>query len=58
MVWDPEEKYQNGESALSVVKLDEKFILDCIDNLHLFFDEMCERTFGENADDAQWDYDD
>ena len=58
MVWDPEEKYQNGESALTVVKLDEKFILDCIDNLHLFFDEMCARAFGENADDAQWDYDD
>lgn len=58
MVWDPEEKYQNGESALSVVKLDEKFILDCIDNLHLFFDELCLRTFGENANDAQWDYDD
>lgn len=58
MVWDPKEKYQNGESALSVVKLDEKFILDCIDNMHLFFDEMCARAFGENADDAQWDYDD
>lgn len=58
MIWDPEEKYQNGESALSVVKLDEKFILDCLDNMHLFFDELCERAFGENADDAQWDYDD
>ena len=58
MVWDPEEKYQNGESALSVVKLDEKFILDCLDNLHLFFDELCARSFGENAEDAQWDYDD
>ena len=58
MVWDPEEKYQNGESALSVVKLDEKFILDCLDNLHLFFDELCVRAFGENAADAQWDYDD
>lgn len=58
MVWDPEDKYQNGESALSVVKLDEKFILDCLDNLHLFFDELCARSFGENAEDAQWDYDD
>lgn len=58
MVWDPEEKYQNGESSLNVVKIDEKFILDCLDNLHLFFDELCLRAFGENADDAQWDYDD
>ena len=58
MVWDPDEKYQNGESALTVVKLDEKFILDCIDNLHLFFDELCEKAFKENAEDAQWDYDD
>lgn len=58
MIWDPGENYQNGESALSVVKLDEKFILDCINNLHLFFDELCEKSLGENADDAQWDYDD
>ena len=58
MIWDPEDKYQNGESALTVVKLDEKFILACLDNLHLFFDELCARSFGENANDAQWDYDD
>lgn len=58
MIWDPGENYQNGESALFVVKLDEKFILDCINNLHLFFDELCEKSLGENADDAQWDYDD
>lgn len=58
MVWDPEEQYQNGQSALTVTKLDEKFILDCLDNMHLFFDELCERTFKENAEDAQWDYDD
>ena len=42
MIWDP------GEN----------FILDCINNLHLFFDELCEKSLGENADDAQWDYDD
>lgn len=58
MIWDPEEEYQNGDSALLVLKLDEKFILDCLDNLHLFFDELCEKTFNENALDAQWDYDD
>ena len=58
MIWDPDGRYQNGDSALNVVKLDEKFIFSCLDNLHLFFDELCQRTFGENADDAQWDYDD
>lgn len=58
MIWDPENKYQNGESALNVVKIDEKFILYCLDNLHLFFDELCARAFKENAEDAQWDYDD
>lgn len=58
MIWDPKCKYQNGDSALTVVKLDENFIINCLDNLHLFFDELCERAFKENADDAQWDYDD
>ena len=58
MVWDPEEQYQNGQSALTVTKLDEKFIIECLDNMHLFFDELCERTFKENVEDAQWDYDD
>lgn len=43
---------------LQLLNWDEKFILDCIDNLHLFFDELCARSFGENAEDAQWDYDD
>lgn len=58
MVWDPKEEYQNGYSALTVLKLDEKYILSVIDNMHLFFDELCARAFNENAEDAQWDYDD
>ena len=32
--------------------------MDCLNNMHLFFDELCERAFGENVEDAQWDYDD
>lgn len=58
MIWDPEEKYQNGQSALTVTKISEKFIVDCLNDLHLFFDELCSRAFKENAEDAQWDYDD
>lgn len=58
MIWDPNNNYKNGDSALSVLKLDEKFIIYCLDNLHLFFDELCKRAFKENGDDAQWDYDD
>jgi hypothetical protein len=58
MIWDPNNEYKNGDLAISVLKLDEKFILHCLDNLHIFFDELCERGFYENPLDAQWDYDD
>lgn len=58
MIWDPNNEYKNGELAISVLKLDEKFILNCLDDLHIFFDELCERGFCENPLDAQWDYDD
>ncbi len=58
MIYDPDRKYQNGDSALSVLKLDEKFMLKALDELPLFFDEVCEKGFGENSKDARWDYDD
>ena len=44
--------------ALTVLKIDERNILDSLDNLHKFFDEVCERGFDENTKDAKWDYDD
>ena len=58
MIYDPNNKYQNGDLALTVLKIDERYILDCLDNLHKFFDEVCERGFDENIKDAKWDYDD
>lgn len=58
MIYDPESEYSNGNSAISVLKIDEKFILFVLDNLHLFFDEVCERGFKENPLRASWDYDD
>ena len=58
MIYDPGNKYQNGDAAISVLKIDERFILKTLDDLHLFFDELCKKAFDENADDAKWDYDD
>ena len=58
MIYDPEGKYQNGDSALSVLKIDERFMMKVFDQLPLFFDEVCQRGFGENPKDARWDYDD
>ena len=58
MIYDPNNKYQNGDLALTVLKIDERYILDCLNNLHKFFDEVCERGFDENIKDAKWDYDD
>ena len=58
MIYDPDNNYRNGDLSLSVLKIDEKFILYCLDNLHVFFDEVCEKGFNENIEDAKWDYDD
>lgn len=58
MIYDPNNDYQNGDLSISVLKIDEKYIIDCLDNMHKFFDEVCIRGFGENPDDAKWDYDD
>lgn len=57
-IYDPNNNYKNGDLALTVLKIDERYILDCLDNLHKFFDEVCERGFDENVKDAKWDYDD
>lgn len=58
MIYDPNNNYKNGDLSLTVLKIDERYILDCLDNLHKFFDEVCERGFDENIKDAKWDYDD
>ncbi len=58
MIYDPEKKYKNGDLALSVLKLDERYILNTLKDIHLFFDEVCRKAFKENTDDAYWNYDD
>ncbi len=58
MIYDPYSKYENGNSALSVLKIDEQFILKTLDELPMFFIEICEKGFNENIDNAEWDYDD
>lgn len=55
--YDPENSYQNGQSALSVIKIDEKYIFFVLDHICDFFDEVCRLGFGENTDDAKWDND-
>lgn len=58
MIYDPEDKYRNGDLALSVLKLDERYILSVLKDIHLFFDEVCRLGFNENTEDASWDYED
>lgn len=58
MINDPNGEYENGNMAISVLNLDENLILKTLDELSLFFDEMCQRGFNENPKDARWDYDD
>ena len=58
LIYDPEKSYQNGDPAILVLKIDEKLILQTLDELPKFFDEVCQRGFEENPIDAKWDYDD
>ncbi len=58
LINDPKDEYKNGDSAISVLNIDENLILRTLDELPLFFDEVCQRGFGENPKDARWDYDD
>lgn len=57
MIYDPENSYKNGDLALTCLKLDEKFILYCLDNMQKFFEEICQLGFGEDTKNASWDYD-
>ena len=57
-IYDPDNSYQNGQSSLSVIKLDEKYILYVLDHICDFFDEVCKYAFGEDASVARWDNDD
>lgn len=56
MIYDPKKEYRNGDLALSVLKLDESYILSVLKDIHLFFDEVCTIGFNENVVDASWDY--
>ena len=58
LIYDPNNIYKNGDPAISVLKIDEKLILQTLDELPKFYDEVCQRGFEENPIDAKWDYDD
>lgn len=58
MIYDPDNIYKNGDLALSVLKLDERYILSVLKELPLFFDEVCSIGLRENVKDAVWDYED
>ena len=51
-------EYNDGDYSLYYLKIDENFLNDCIKDLKLFHGEKCLVLFGEDIDDAQWDYDD
>ncbi|MDD7618641.1 MAG: hypothetical protein PUJ43_02160 [Bacillales bacterium] len=57
-IYDPNDDYRSGQSSLSVIKLDEKYILYVLDHICDFFDEVCQHGFGEDPKTAEWDYDD
>ena len=58
MISDKKHKFENGDLALKYLNIDEKYIMDCIDDMKLFFEQVCREGFGEDTKNANWDYDD
>jgi hypothetical protein len=52
-----DEEYKNGQLALSVLKIDRKFVTQIIKKIGIFFDNLCAKAFDEDVTNADWDYD-
>lgn len=58
MICDKKNKFENGDLALKYLNIDEKYIMDCINDMKLFFEQVCREDFCEDTKNANWDYDD
>ena len=53
-----DQEFKQGDNALYYVNFSEELILDLISGLTEFFKEYCQLMFGENYEQAQWNYND
>ena len=47
-----------GNLGIYYVKFSDELIKECIDGCIKFFKELCDKVFGENYEEAQWNFDD
>ena len=53
-----DQEFKQGDNALYYVNFSEELIVDLISGLTEFFKEYCQLMFGENYEQAQWNYND
>ena len=51
---NPNANYKNGDLAIRYLKLSEELIMELLDGLQKFFDEFCNKVFGETTDYPEW----
>lgn len=51
---NPDAKYINGDIAIRYLKLTEELIMELLDGVTKFFDEFCQKVFGEITDYPEW----
>lgn len=54
LLLDANAKYKNGDLAVWFLNLSEKVILELLDGVSRFFDEFCNKVFGETTDYQNW----
>ena len=54
MLINPNANYKNGDLAIRYLKLSEELIMELLDGLQKFFDEFCNKVFGETTDYPEW----
>ncbi len=52
------ETYRNGEMSMYYLKIGNDYIEKMLDDLKVFYEDLCERFFGEDKEESRWNYDD
>ena len=50
----PDANYINGDIAIRYLNLTEELIMELLDGVTKFFDEFCQKVFGETTDYPEW----
>lgn len=50
--------YQNGEMSMYYLKIGNGYIEKMLDDLSIFYEDVCENFFSEDREESKWNYDD